>query len=136
MTQNDVIRNAAKAVRNPAQVRVNHVAAVEPLASDDGLTALVKMLRPMEAKAIHREWKENPLTKAMLGALRAMALHHPPMLDQAELAAQYGVTMGLVSALQLLDDPASMVPVFIVPAEGSAAAEDVDEQAEYTTPGV
>lgn len=103
---------------------------------EDGISAFVKVFAPRESKAAFLEWKRNPITVRMIAALRAMAFHQPPMSQQVDMAAQYGMTMGLVLGAQLLEDPASLLPVFNADSPQEVEESGEEDRKEYTSPGV
>jgi hypothetical protein len=128
---------------NPAHARVAYSEARSRSGNgngsgsgEDGISAFVKVFAPRESKAAFLEWKRNPITVRMIAALRAMAFHQPPMSQQVDMAAQYGMTMGLVLGAQLLEDPASLLPVFNADSPQEVEESGEEDRKEYTSPGV
>jgi hypothetical protein len=126
---------------NPAHARVAYSEARSRNGNgsgsgEDGISAFVKVFAPRESKAAFLEWKRNPITVRMIAALRAMAFHQPPMSQQVDMAAQYGMTMGLVLGAQLLEDPASLLPVFNADSPQEVEESGEEDRKEYTSPGV
>lgn len=56
------------------------------------------------------EWRRHPMTRKVLGAMQDAALHFPKELTPEDRMVQYGVTQGLVFAMQLVADPSSIWP--------------------------
>ncbi len=124
---------------NPAHARVAYSEARSRIGNgsgEDGISTFVKVFAPRESKAAFLEWKQNPITVRMIAALRAMAFHQPPMSQQVDMAAQYGMTMGIVLGAQLLEDPASLLPVFNADSPEEAEEDGEKAREEYTSPGV
>ncbi len=75
----------------------------------DGVRTLIMELSTMESRAAYEAWRNHPTTQLFIRALRALAIHHPALSQQADLAAQYGVSQGVTISAQLLDDPESVL---------------------------
>lgn len=57
------------------------------------------------------DWRAKPETTKAIRALRDLATSHPSVtgLSTGDIAVQYGITLGLSLAANLLDDPALVV---------------------------
>lgn len=121
---------------NPLHARVGFAEAKSRTSGGDAISELTKEFATRESRARFQEWKNNSVTKQFLAALRAMAIHQPPMAQQTDIVAQYGVTTGLMLAAQFLEDPASMLPVFQEISEDADPLPAGEVREEYTTPGV
>lgn len=78
--------------------------------ADGGVAALREMLLPVAAAAEFADWSKERMTSLVRGALRDMALNGPVSVDVHDAAVQYGVTVGLNLAVQLLTDPSLVYP--------------------------
>lgn len=56
------------------------------------------------------QWAQNPMTVRVRSALQDMVLHPPVQLDTNDRLVQYGMSQGLLAALQLLTDPSMLWP--------------------------
>lgn len=69
------------------------------------------------------DWRRHPMTRKVLAALQDAAVHLPSDLDTDDRLVQYGMTQGLMFAMQLVADPSSIWPgVFGKGTNGSAEA--------------
>ena len=85
--------------------------------------------------SVHYEWRTLPVTAKVVRALRDLAMSHPamPRLATSDVAVQYGITVGLSLAADLLDDPALIVPGLFgtkPPEEAASPAETFEEPSE------
>lgn len=64
-----------------------------------------------QSAAVYHTWRERPETVKAVRALRDLATSHPSVtgLSTADVAVQYGITLGLSLAANLIDDPALVV---------------------------
>lgn len=70
---------------------------------------------PESAKA-YSEWANHPITKLVRSALMDMALNGRPLdPDPGSPAVQYGVTLGLGAAAQMLEDASLVIPGMFAP---------------------
>ena len=83
---------------------------------------LSRALRAEAAAVEYNGWADSPFGRLVVAALRHMALHGPAVCADASVPVQYGVTLGLSLAADLLADPSSVLPGLF----GSAAAGDED----------
>lgn len=56
------------------------------------------------------DWRMLPMTRKVLGALQDAAVHFPVGLNPEDRMVQYGMTQGLMFAMQLIADPSSIWP--------------------------
>lgn len=73
----------------------------------DQLTAT---LRNEASAAEYNGWSSAPFGRLTITALRHMALHGPARCEGDSVAVQYGITLGLSLAADLLADPSSVLP--------------------------
>lgn len=71
-----------------------------------GVEDLRRFYRPAAMAAAHYDWRTLPVSVKMIRALRDLALSLPHTAAPADTAVQYGMTLGLTLAANLLDDPA------------------------------
>ena len=74
-----------------------------------GVDALREFYSPAAMASAHYEWRTLPITMKMLRALRDLAMSCPPVVSPNDASVQYGISMGLSMAANLLDDPALVV---------------------------
>lgn len=55
-------------------------------------------------------WRRDPMTRKVLGAVQDAVLHLPNGLSNDDRLVQYGMTQGLVYAMQLMTDPSTLWP--------------------------
>ena len=60
--------------------------------------------------AEYNGWSSAPFGRLTIAALRHMALHGPARCEGDSVAVQYGITLGLSLAADLLADPSSVLP--------------------------
>lgn len=70
-----------------------------------GVAELVRKMTGSQAVSAFKDWAANPITVLFRNALRDMALNGPPVAESSEIAVQYGMSLGLGLAAQLVDDP-------------------------------
>ena len=77
-----------------------------------GLEDLRRFYAAEPMASAHYEWRTLPITVKIIRALRDLATSHPamPALATQDVAVQYGITLGLSMAADLMDDPALIVP--------------------------
>lgn len=77
-----------------------------------GLEDFKRFFSRPELGAAHYEWRTLPITVKVIRALRDLATSHPamPSLQTQDVAVQYGLTLGLSLAADLMDDPALVLP--------------------------
>lgn len=56
------------------------------------------------------QWASNPMTVKVRGALQDLVLHPPTGFDANDRMVQYGLTQGLLIALQVMTDPSMVWP--------------------------
>lgn len=69
---------------------------------------LLSVLDSDESLAAYNGWAEHPMGRLIISALRHMAQHAPDRLPDAAIPVQYGLTLGLSLAADLLTDPSSV----------------------------
>lgn len=73
-------------------------------------------------------WRDHPVTRLYLGALRALAFTVPPMyVSKDSVEMQYGVQSGVELAAMLADDPTSVFPDMFTGATSGAGSETHDD---------
>lgn len=97
-----------------------------------GLEDFRRFFAPQPMVTAHYDWRTLPITVKTIRALRDLATSHPamPSLTTQDVAVQYGITLGLSMAADLMDDPALIVPGLFgapVPSEPKAPVETFDE---------
>ena len=75
-----------------------------------GLAELKSALSSREGAEAFGTWSGQGLTKLYVAALRAIALNPPRPPSDDQVAVQYGVTLGLSLAAQLIEDPSVVMP--------------------------
>lgn len=70
-----------------------------------GVEDLRRFYAPQAMASVHYNWRTLPVTVKMIRALRDLALSHPPVAAPLDSPVQYGMTVGLSMAADLLDDP-------------------------------
>lgn len=72
------------------------------------------------------DWRRQPVTRRVLGALQSMLLHPPAGLSGDDALVQYGVTQGLALAVSLMADPSTLWPGVFGPGTAGAAPEPLE----------
>lgn len=85
-----------------------------------GTVALREMFLPVASAAEFAKWSEDRTTSLVRDALRDMALNGPLSVDAHDAAVQYGVTVGLNLAVQLMTDPSLVYPELFTGVAASA----------------
>ena len=76
-----------------------------------GLPALRAQFNSADSEKSYDEWAKHPVTGLVRKALYDMAINGPASMQSSEsYAVQYGMTLGLGLAAQLLDDPSVVFP--------------------------
>ena len=75
-----------------------------------GVTALRRMMLPKAAASEFEEWSRGRVTCLVRDALRDLALNGPAHVGATDASVQYGMTVGLNLALQLVTDPSIVYP--------------------------
>lgn len=79
--------------------------------STPGVAGLREQFPNPESAKAYKEWADHPVTKLVRKALVDMALNGVPgKADNDSLAVQYGISLGLGVAAQMLEDAALVVP--------------------------
>lgn len=94
-------------MRSPIAGRV---ASRDGYVAKGGVAALREMLLPVEAAHEYHRWSDDCTTALVREALRDMALNGPVSVETQDASVQYGVTIGLNLAVQLLTDPSLVYP--------------------------
>ena len=55
-------------------------------------------------------WRRHPMTRRVLSALQDAVIHTPSNLSADDRTVQYGMTQGLIFAMQLIADPSAIWP--------------------------
>lgn len=76
---------------------------------------LVAAFRGGPVATEYYDWVNAPSGKLVVAALRHLALHGPARCEGDSVAVQYGVTLGLSLAADLLADPTSVIPALSAP---------------------
>lgn len=97
-----------------------------------GLEDLKRFLTPSQMASVQYDWRTLPITVKVIRALRDLASSHPamPALSTQDVAVQYGITLGLSLAADLMDDPALVIPGLFgaqIPSELPPPSETFDE---------
>ena len=76
-----------------------------------GLRDFRDFFTPEEMASVFYEWRTLPVTVKMVRALQDLALSSPsiPGLSAQDVPVQYGITLGIALAVQLLSDPSQIV---------------------------
>lgn len=82
---------------------------------------LLGKFAPSESRAAYAEWTEQPLTRLVAAAISEMALCGP--MRAQEPLVQYGITLGLGIAAQLLRSPEALFPSMFSGASGVPGAQ-------------
>ncbi len=77
---------------------------------DSGVDRLRRYLNSAGAAETFAKWANEPMTAYMRAALQSLAATGPVHLDVNETAVQYGITIGLSLAAQLVTDPSAVYP--------------------------
>lgn len=75
-----------------------------------GLNELKLALFSREGAEAFGTWSGQGLTKMFVAALRDIALNPPRPPSEDQIAVQYGMTLGLSLAAQLIEDPSVVMP--------------------------
>lgn len=77
-----------------------------------GLEDFRRFFSRPELSSAHYEWRTLPITVKVIRALRDLVTSHPamPSLQTQDVAVQYGLTLGLSLAADLMDDPSLVLP--------------------------
>lgn len=77
-----------------------------------GLEDFKRFFSPPSMSTAQYEWRTLPITVKVIRALRDLATSHPamPALSTQDIAVQYGITLGLSLAADLMDDPTLVIP--------------------------
>jgi len=79
-------------------------------------------------------WRDHPVTRLYLGALRALAFTPPPMyISKDSVEVQYGMQSGVELAAMLADDPTSIYPDMFTGATSGAGGE-MQADPDYAVP--
>lgn len=95
---------------SPIQERVERVRDTEGVFVTPGLTRLQQRLSNQDSVGLFQTWADDPTTKLVAEALKDMALNGTPMMPHSDTLVQYGVTVGLSLAVQMMEDPSLVVP--------------------------
>lgn len=55
-------------------------------------------------------WRGQGMTKMFVSVLRSLAISAPPAVSAESVPVQYGMTLGLSLAAQIIEDPSTVVP--------------------------
>lgn len=93
-----------------------------------GLEDFRRFFTPEPMANAHYTWRTLPITVKTIRALRDLATSHPkmPALSTQDVAVQYGITLGLSMAADLMDDPALVIPGLFGTAVPGQAPEPVE----------
>ena len=96
-------------METPADTRIRTVSS-SPSGhiSPSGMDEYKKALKGNAS--VFLDWRRNPMTRKVLHAISDAALHLPNELSNEDRLVQYGMTQGLVFALQLISDPSTVWP--------------------------
>lgn len=94
----------------PVHERVNAVAGVGGLLNSSGVPRLRSLFSTEDSAAQYNDWANGPIGRVVVAALRDMALNGPATIDTNDVAVQYGITLGLSLAANLVTDPSSVYP--------------------------
>lgn len=76
-----------------------------------GVAELRRQFPSPESAKTYAQWTDHPVTKLVRKALADMALNGIPSGSEPEsIAVQYGITLGLGAAAQMLEDAALVIP--------------------------
>lgn len=75
-----------------------------------GFNELKRVLASREGTDAFGTWSGQGLTKLYVSALRDIALNPPLSPSAGDVAVQYGMTLGLSLAAQLIEDPSVVMP--------------------------
>ena len=75
-----------------------------------GVSVLRRMFASVESASEFEQWSKERTTMLVRDALRDLALNGPAHVDAEGAAVQYGVSVGLNLALQLVTDPSLVYP--------------------------
>lgn len=94
----------------PVHERAEAGASVGGLLSTSGVVRFRQLFSTEQSAAQYNDWANNPIGRTVVAALRDMALNGPASKDAESLAVQYGITLGLGMAANLITDPSSVYP--------------------------
>lgn len=91
---------------------VSRLAAIVPgRLGGPGVAAFRRKYASAEAVAPFVDFATNPVTVSVRAMLKDLALHPARVAgDDASVAVQHGMTLGLSLAAQLLEDPSAVMP--------------------------
>lgn len=96
-------------VETPAQTRADSAAgAPDGAIAQSGVAALRAALAG-NASAF-AEWRREAMTRAVLRAMQGFLMHPPAGLQPTDALVQYGVSQGVLLAVQLMTDPSVIWP--------------------------
>lgn len=113
----------------PAVARVA-AGQVDGYVATGGVSALRRMMLPVAAASEFRQWADQRTTVLVRDALRDLALNGPVHVAAPDAAVQYGVTVGLNLALQLMTDPSLVYPELFT---GVSARQQAAPEPSFTT---
>lgn len=97
-------------VGNPARIRAD-VDRPEGVLAPSGVSTFRRRFSTPETMELFHEWSGQQVTRLVSNAIRDLALNGPFNPGTLESAAiQYGVSMGLSMAAQLMTDPSVVFP--------------------------
>jgi len=76
----------------------------------NAISSLTEMIKNETSLMSYASWRAQHITTSFLEALRMMTITQPQEMLSSDASVQYGVTQGLALALNLLSDPASVLP--------------------------
>ena len=56
------------------------------------------------------DWANHPISRMIVAAIRDIALNGSPNVDSKDVGVNYGITLGLNTAANLMTDPSSVFP--------------------------
>ena len=101
-----------------------------------GVAKFRKLFNPANSAEVFHNWAEHPITAAVAGAVRDLALHSPvaEVGDPENHLIQYGIGVGLSLAAQLLTDPSSVYPEMFTGTEEASGAVKLPDMTFSTDP--
>ena len=93
----------------PAQARADSAAAAPDGTIVPSGSASLRRALAGNASAF-ADWRREPMTRAVLRTMQDFLMHPPPGVRTTDALVQYGVSQGLLLAVQLMTDPSLVWP--------------------------
>jgi len=101
----------------------------------NGAEAFASRFQSEKSLGDYVAWRDHPVTRLYLGALRSLAFTPPPLyVSRDSVEMQYGMQAGIELAAMLADDPTSVYPDMFTGAASGAGGGGTQEDPDYAVP--